>query len=519
MQHHRKPNYPKPAGARPQKPPFAKPAGPPPPRPTTLWLGGDAAAARCQWAPAAAPLHPRVAPLLLILLLLLLCALALMIWHFPLEAAEAFYLLGLRSESPLLAARAAAPAAPAGLASLYAAAASPGAPPPSAPAPAPPSAPAPPPPPPPPPPPFPRLPPSHLPAAYQCTPAERAAQVALLNPAHSNCFSAHYWAALFAAGFACRDVVAVDVGANKGYLLAHWADLLRPQLNVTPASLHAAFFSVEPLRSVIDPAVACGACGDCGAGHQRTRTEGARCVPAAGGGGGGGGGAAEHSLHLWALEPVPGNVVLLAGGVARAVAEGAAAAGDARVALHVEQVALVGDPALRTVPVGVCPPGRETCGVRGDDGVAGGPGAYTVGVVDVNASTLDAWVEARGLGARPIDVLAIDTEGLDAPVLAGGGALLARGGVRLLVFEYHNFRAWRETELRGVVAALDAHGYDCFLLQKKLALRLTGCWAPEFEFRAWSNVMCAYRAEEALLAALASFAVVPEVPGGGARAR
>ena len=137
----------------------------------------------------------------------------------------------------------------------------------------------------------------------------------------------------------------------------------------------------------------------------------------------------------------------------------------------------------------------------------------------LNASTLDAWVEARGLGARPIDVLAIDTEGLDAPVLAGGGALLARGGVRLLVFEYHNFRAWRETELRSVVAALDAHGYDCFLLQKKLALRLTGCWAPEFEFRAWSNVMCAYRAEEALLAALASFAVVPEVPGGGARAR
>jgi hypothetical protein len=537
-------------------------------------------------------LNPRAAPLLR-LLAALSVALGFLVWIFPREAEHAFFLLGLRSQSPVVKFDAHAALAP--LSVLYPAVASPppsssaavvddvaaalpreqrcaatsgprffdsrvdclplvaamgwamgpeacGAsgccwaaapkslpwcylPVPEAPYDVAPPQPLPPPPPPPPPPPslppltapaaaatagLPRAPPAHVPLAYRCTAGERAAQVALLNPSHSSCFSAHYWPALYSAGLACRDLLVVDVGANKGYLLAHWVDLFRPHLNVTPASMYY-FFISPPLSGVIDPAVSCGACNDCRTGHLRTRSEGAPCVPAVGTAAAP---PSAFSLDLWAVEPVPGNVKLLRGGIARAVAEGAAAAGDGRVAVHVDQTAMVGDPTLRTVGIGVCPPGRETCGVRGADGVAGGPGAYEVAVVDVAAATLDAWVEAHGLGARAIDVLAIDTEGFDAPVLAGGAALLARGGVRLLLFEYHNFRAWRETELKTVVEALDAYGYDCFLLQQKLALRLTGCWDPAFEFKYWSNVMCAYRAEEALLAVLASFSIVPEVPTG-----
>lgn len=317
------------------------------------------------------------------------------------------------------------------------------------------------------------------PLAYACSAVERAAQVKAMRPDESRCYGSAFWPALFAAGLACRDVVAVSVGANKGYLLAHWADLLRPELNVTPASLYARFLT-PPLREMIDFDVICGNCRDCDAAHVHTRA--GRCAGAPG------------ALQLWAVEPVPGNVALLRGGLAAAVAE----ARGVRVEVRVEQAALVGAPAPRTVAVEACSPGRETCGVVEEGAPAGGT------TVEVPAYTLDGWAAARGV--RAIDVLAIDTEGLDAPVLAGGATLLARGGVRLLLFEYHDKRAWREATLQGVVAALDTHGFDCYLLQEKLALRLTGCWDPAFEFKSWSNVMCARRAEEALAAALAAFA-------------
>ena len=474
-----KPTYPKPPGLRPTPPPRAlvieKPPGPPP--------IAHASPAVLAW-----PFPPLCA-----LVLLIVCALLFLLIRYPAEATHALYLLGLRADSPSRGALGAPETLSAALylapaASPTATAAGSGTPA-ATPSPAVRS--------------FPLPANVHVPSAYRCTPGERAAQVAQLRPEHSNCPSAHYWPAVFSAALACRDLVVVDVGANKGYLLAHWADLFRPALGVTPALLHT-FFIVPPLAGIIDPAVACGACNDCFVGHLRTRSHNTTCAPPP---------ARPHSLHMWALEPVPGNVALLEGGVVRAVAEGAAAAGDAHVAVHVEQVAMVGDPAMRTVAVGVCPPGREVCGVKGSDGVAGGPGAYNVESVNVSASTLDAWVEARGLAGQPIDVLAIDTEGFDAPVIAGGAALFSRGGVRLLLFEYHNFRAWSKVELRVVVEALDGHGYDCFLLQKKLVLRLTGCWEPAFEFKQWSNVMCAYRAEEALLTALSAFTSMDATPG------
>ena len=120
------------------------------------------------------------------------------------------------------------------------------------------------------------------------------------------------------------------------------------------------------------------------------------------------------------------------------------------------------------------------------------------------ATTLDAWAAAAGVVV--IDVLAIDAEGLDPLVLDGAEALLAAGAVRMLFFEYHGLRAWRERSLRTVVERLDElAGMDCYLLQRGQALRLTGCWREEFETKAWSNVACAPRAERAIAAALAGF--------------
>jgi hypothetical protein len=81
----------------------------------------------------------------------------------------------------------------------------------------------------------------------------------------------------------------------------------------------------------------------------------------------------------------------------------------------------------------------------------------------------------------------------------------------------HNFRAWAQIQLKDVVSLLDSFGFDCYLLQQKLALRITGCWDPAFEFHYWSNVMCVLREEEAMSAALAGFSDLPLFDGTGRR--
>ena len=56
------------------------------------------------------------------------------------------------------------------------------------------------------------------------------------------------------------------------------------------------------------------------------------------------------------------------------------------------------------------------------------------------------------------------------------------------------------------VSSLPA-GYDCYLLQQNgRALRLTGCWLPDYEFKHWSNVLCPLREEQGLNAVMAAAA-------------
>ena len=75
--------------------------------------------------------------------------------------------------------------------------------------------------------------------------------------------------------------------------------------------------------------------------------------------------------------------------------------------------------------------------------------------------------------------------------------------VRVLVFEYGSL--WQNRTLKGEVEALDAWGYDCYLLQQLLVVRLTGCWVPAMEGRYWSNALCVLRSEHALHAAVEAF--------------
>jgi hypothetical protein len=45
---------------------------------------------------------------------------------------------------------------------------------------------------------------------------------------------------------------------------------------------------------------------------------------------------------------------------------------------------------------------------------------------------------------------------------------------------------------------LDDSGYDCFFMGNGRLFRITGCWAPDLEFKGWSNVMCTRRGDELL---------------------
>ena len=327
------------------------------------------------------------------------------------------------------------------------------------------------------------------PPAFTCSAEEAAAQVVGLDPSQSSCPS-DIWGALHAP-LACADALTlVDVGANKGLVLASWISLFAPGASVDAAAASASFVAAFPAMEGGD--VACGACGDCRKPPPQRRVGSGACT-----GGSGGGSGPRLSLH--ALEPAPANAALIEAGVGAL----AAAAG-----LHFtrHRVAAVGDPAVAAVRFGDCPPGREVCGVVTPESGAGGPGVYDPPVLDVPAVTLDAWAVRERLDA--LDVLAIDTEGLDALVLQGAagllnGTVLPRGArVKILQFEYHSFRAWQTHNLEDVVSQLDAWEYDCYLLLQKKVLRLTRCWRPELEFRYWSNVACAFRGEIALNAAL-----------------
>ena len=92
--------------------------------------------------------------------------------------------------------------------------------------------------------------------------------------------------------------------------------------------------------------------------------------------------------------------------------------------------------------------------------------------------------------------LAIDTEGNDPAVLRGAEETLREGAVTVLQFEYNGERGlWRDPNvlLGPIVEHLDALRYTCFLEASHKLYLLSRCWSPAFEWKAWSNVICAHQ--------------------------
>ena len=334
-------------------------------------------------------------------------------------------------------------------------------------------------------------------AAYVCRPNEVFAQahefLRVPRETATGCPPREVlWPTLVTKGLSCRALTIVNVGANKGYLLASLLDLLRPALGITPASLHA---------HLVTPAVAarqnlhdgCGFCNDCLEGHLPTAASGARtCFSDAG----------EllppeaFPLTLHAFEATLSNAELLDYGVL-AMARESRNATALSTTLH--RQAVVGDPAVTVVQFGNCKAGVERCGVAdAEKGFLGATKSDSdIGTVSVPAVTLDAWAETEGVTL--IDLLAVDTEGMDPEVLKGASRLLESRRVRIVEFEYHSHRAWQATSLQAVVERLDGYGFDCFFENLSTLTRLTGCWHGSYEIRGWSNVICALRSEGAVV--------------------
>ena len=77
----------------------------------------------------------------------------------------------------------------------------------------------------------------------------------------SECPSSDFFVALYDAGFACKPVSIINVGANKGYLISELLAIFAPHVGVTPPALGDAIrtsgLAGNDLNNI------CGNCGDC----------------------------------------------------------------------------------------------------------------------------------------------------------------------------------------------------------------------------------------------------------------
>lgn len=273
--------------------------------------------------------------------------------------------------------------------------------------------------------------------------------------------------------------VFVDVGANKGYKLAEFLGLWTDR-NITNAKWGAAvrrYGQSVGSGYLAIPQQACGNCADCAAHppqpHQRR-------------------GGMGHALEL-----SPVNCKML-----RAVVT------DMQVSdlVHVHCIGAFNQSGRLWVPA--IPTGYEGASV-GDRRTHGMPRLRAAGNGEwVGLQTVDQFLQEHEIDS--VSHIAIDTEGYDALVLEGMHSTLRSQRVGTIEFEYSGKGSWalqaREPRtLQTTLKHLELYGYRCYLQSRHSLLPASGpCWRDGFEFRGWSNVLCAH--EPHVLTRLDTFA-------------
>jgi FkbM family methyltransferase len=268
--------------------------------------------------------------------------------------------------------------------------------------------------------------------------------------------------------------VLVDIGANKGYKVGRFIERWS-QTPVTPKRWYGALIASAKTNVGL-----CGACSDCKEKplleHQLARWPSVRV----------------HALELQATTRELLRRVLNDTGTSAAVEVHDLAASD--VTQTVEYIeAGPGNEGrfVCTKSSRLCKRGRDLNGTR-----------------TTQAITVDDFLARQGL--RDVYQLVIDTEGHDALVLEGARQSLAARKISILEFEYSGKGQWGRSK-EGLLAAtlhwVSALGYCCYWQtgskERPLMPAAAGCFRPEHEIRAWSNLVCAHGMHAAALRRIA----------------
>lgn len=290
-----------------------------------------------------------------------------------------------------------------------------------------------------------------------------------------------------------RDMVFVNVGVNKGFNIAEFA------LRFGEGSpLHNGTATWQSTIAAVHihgrPYAECGMCDACAAQKQLlSRREEASSIEASKRGVVGRAlfseaatyaGGKRQSVRAYGFDVVQSNVAVVQEAMRRLGLNGAIM--HAAVTNHTGVV--FGPPASTHF-------GVEQLGASEQEGTTfnfgpikvAGKRKYALDTM-LNATTVDDFAERERL--HHISFLSIDTEGSDGLVLQGTRRLLERRRVDVLEFEYH-MRA--KVPLKESVSDLWGLGYECFWQGNSGALApASGAnWCDSFEFRYWSNLVCA----------------------------
>lgn len=190
--------------------------------------------------------------------------------------------------------------------------------------------------------------------------------------------------------------------------------------------------------------------------------------------------------RIYAVEPGAGNIELLNELKTRlptAVAEG----------ISVEHAALSGDTGFACMQ-GDQGRGNERATIDPSPAAvaAASSGDCPEGHWKVQTYTVEDWMAARGVSH--INYLKIDTEGFDSLVVDGALSALRQGKIDMLSYEYHEIGMWGRTSLQAVTQKLDDVGYDSYFIGDFHLYKMSnGCWDDVFEIRKWSNVLAVRR--------------------------
>lgn len=116
----------------------------------------------------------------------------------------------------------------------------------------------------------------------------------------------------------------------------------------------------------------------------------------------------------------------------------------------------------------------------------------------VQSVRLDDFIRTRKFVLGEVFLVSIDAEGVDALILEGMRESLAAKAVSIVHFEKHMKGYWADSHperrtLGGVIALLYSSGYECFVEGMQALIPISGtCWRQNLDQISWSNVVCAH---------------------------